>query len=229
MPQVKPQAVVLFSGGQDSTTCLAWALDRFSSVYAVAIDYGQRHRIELESAAAIARAAAVPLTVIPCDSLSALGGNALTGSDAVPTGDVPAGTVPITFVPGRNLLFLTLAAAFAYQRDITDLVTGVCQTDFSGYPDCRADTMAAMQQALRLGMASEFTIHTPLMHLTKADTVRLLQRLGRLDLLALSHTCYNGQVPPCGTCPACLLRAKGFAEAGVADPLVLDRRLSGSR
>jgi 7-cyano-7-deazaguanine synthase len=213
-------AVVVFSGGQDSTTCLAWALARWSRVACVAIDYGQRHRIELVAAQRIADAAGVPLAIVPCNSLSALGGNSLTGTLAVPTGFPADGTIPNTFVPGRNLVFLTLAAAYAYQRGLTELVTGVCQTDYSGYPDCRADTMVALQAALRAGMDAPFTIHTPLMYLTKAESVLLMRDLGRLDLLALSHTCYNGQVPPCGTCPACLLRAKGFAEAGIADPLL---------
>lgn len=213
-------AVVVFSGGQDSTTCLAWALARWSRVECVAIDYGQRHRIELEAAQTIVRTAGVPLKIIPCNSLTALGGNSLTGRLTVPEGVPDADTIPNTFVPGRNLLFMTIAAAYAYQRGISELVTGVCQTDYSGYPDCRADTMVALQAALRAGMAAEFTIHTPLMYLTKAESVLLMQQLGRLDLLALSHTCYNGVYPPCGTCPACLLRAKGFAEAGVADPLL---------
>ena len=213
-------AVVVFSGGQDSTTCLAWALARWSRVECVAIDYGQRHRIELAAAQRIADAAGVPLAIVPCNSLIALGGNSLTGTLTVPTGVPADGTIPNTFVPGRNLVFLTLAAAYAYQRGLTELVTGVCQTDYSGYPDCRADTMVALQAALRAGMDAPFTIHTPLMYLTKAESVLLMRDLGRLDLLALSHTCYNGQIPPCGTCPACLLRAKGFAEAGIADPLV---------
>ena len=213
-------AVVLFSGGQDSTTCLAWALARWSGVQCVAIDYGQRHIIELTAAAAVAKAAGVALTVVPCDSLRALGGSSLTGTLTVPSGVPAAGSIPNTFVPGRNLLFLTIAAAFAYQRGITEIVTGVCQTDYSGYPDCRADTIVALQAAVRAGMDSPFTIHTPLMYLTKAESVLLMRDLGKLELLALSHTCYNGSVPPCGTCPACLLRAKGFAEAGIPDPLL---------
>ncbi len=213
-------AVVLFSGGQDSTTCLAWAQARWAQVSCVAIDYGQRHRCELAAARIIAELARAPFTIVPCDSLTALGGNALTGTATVPHGVPAEGTLPVTFVPGRNLLFLTLVAAWAYQRGITDLVTGVCQTDFSGYPDCRADTMTAMQAALRAGMDSPFTIHTPLMHLTKAESILLMRDLGRLELLKHSHTCYNGVFPPCGTCPSCLLRAKGFASAGIADPLL---------
>ncbi len=212
--------VVLLSGGQDSTTCLAWAMRRFKRVEAATIDYGQRHRVELDAAAAIARAVGVRQRVIPCDSFRALGGNALTGDEAVADGLRAGDQLPNTFVPGRNLIFLTLAAAWAYQSGISELVTGVCQTDFSGYPDCRADTMSALQEALRRGMAAPFTIHTPLMHLTKAQTVRLISDLGALPLLALSHTCYNGSKPPCGSCPACVLRAKGFVEAGVPDPLL---------
>ncbi len=216
-------AVVLLSGGQDSTTCLAWTLKRFRRVEAVTIDYGQRHRIELDAAVAVARLAGVPQSVIPCDSFRALGGNSLTGGEAVVDGVVAATGLPNTFVPGRNLVFLTLAAAFAWQRSIPHLVAGVCQTDFSGYPDCRQTTLDALQGALRAGMDFPFEIHAPLMHLTKADSVRLAQELGCLPWLAHSHTCYNGSRPPCGTCPACRLRAKGFAEARVADPLVAGR------
>jgi 7-cyano-7-deazaguanine synthase len=214
------KALVLFSGGQDSTTCLAWALKRFARVRSVAIDYGQRHRIELQAAVEVARRAGVEHALLPCDSFRALGGNALTGTEAVQAGVRAEDSLPNTFVPGRNLIFLGLAAAFAYQRRTANIVTGVCETDYSGYPDCREATMQAMQEALRRGMDAPFVVHTPLMRLSKADTVRLARDLGALPLLAWSHTCYNGSVPPCGTCPACVLRAKGFAEAGVPDPLV---------
>lgn len=219
-PVTPDAAVVLLSGGQDSTTCLAWALERFARIDCVTIDYGQRHRVELEAARRVAEAAGVTQTTIPCDSFRALGGNSLTGGAAVATAVDPATGLPNTFVPGRNLVFLTLAASYAWQRGIADLVTGVCQTDYSGYPDCRADTMEALQAALRAGIDFPITIHTPLMHLTKAETVHMLRDLGRLDLLRHSHTCYNGAVPPCGTCPACVLRAKGFLEAGIEDPLM---------
>ena len=213
-------AVVLLSGGQDSATCLSWAQKRFQRLHAITIDYGQRHHIELGAAAEIARRAGVQQSVIPCDSFRALGGNSLTGSEDVLGGVRDDNHLPNTFVPGRNLVFITLAAAFAYQRGITEIVTGVCQTDYSGYPDCRADTMAALQESLRKGMEFPVTVHTPLMHLSKAETVKMMIEYGKLDLLAWSHTCYNGAVPPCGTCPACELRAKGFREAGVIDPLV---------
>lgn len=212
--------VVLLSGGQDSTTCLAWAQQHWERVEALCFDYGQRHRIELQAAKRIAAMAGVPFSLLPCDSFTALGGNALTGDEAVDEALPTADALPNTFVPGRNLIFLGLAAAFAWQRGISDLVTGVCETDYSGYPDCREATMESLAQTLSLGLDTPMRIHTPLMHLDKAATVRLAADLGALSLLAESHTCYQGHVPPCGCCPACRLRAKGFAEAGVADPLL---------
>ncbi len=213
-------AVVVFSGGQDSTTCLAWACARWPRVVAVTVNYGQRHQIELTAAREVAKLAGVEQVTLPCDSFRALGGNALTGSEAVADSVRAETGLPNTFVPGRNLILITLAAAFAWQRGITEIVTGVCETDYSGYPDCRESTMTALQAALRAGMDAPFTIHTPLMHLGKADTVRMIRDLGKLDWLAHSHTCYRGERPPCGTCPACRLRAKGFAEAGIPDPLI---------
>lgn len=217
------KALVVLSGGQDSTTCLYWAIERFGpdAVETVTFDYGQRHRIELDSAARIADLAGVENTCLPIDTFAALGGDALTDSEIdIATETDDAAGLPNTFVPGRNLIFLTYAAAYAYQRDIGHLVTGVAQTDFSGYPDCREDTIVALQQTLRLGMESEVSIHTPLMHLSKKDTVELAIKLGALPAMALTHTCYNGEQPPCGRCAACKLRAKGFAEAGVEDPLL---------
>ena len=160
-------------------------------------------------------------TLLPIDTFAALGGDALTDSDIpVQEGAAAETALPNTFVPGRNLVFLTFAAALAWQRGATHLVTGVAQTDYSGYPDCREDTIAALQQAIRLGMESEVVIHTPLMHLSKRETVEMARDLGALPAMAYTHTCYNGQRPPCGKCPACELRAKGFAEAGIEDPLV---------
>ncbi|MEM1175907.1 MAG: 7-cyano-7-deazaguanine synthase QueC [Pseudomonadota bacterium] len=217
------KALVVLSGGQDSTTCLFWAIEQFgrSNVSSVTFDYGQRHRIELESAAKIANLAGVEHTVLPIDTFAALGGNALTANSVeVESGEDAETGLPNTFVPGRNLVFLTFAAAFAYQRGIGHLVTGVAQTDYSGYPDCREDTLTSLQQSLRLGMEFEVSLHTPLMHLSKAQTVLLARDVGALSAMAWSHTCYNGAQPPCGVCPACDLRAKGFAEAGIADPLV---------
>lgn len=221
----REKALVVFSGGQDSTTCLYWALERFGAgqVETLTFDYGQRHRIELEAARSIAKFAAVPHTVLPIDTFSALGGNSLTDAalDIREAAPATAQALPNTFVPGRNLVFLTYAAAFAWQRNIRHLVTGVAQADYSGYPDCREDTIAALQAALRLGMERDFEIHTPLMNLSKSQTVDLANSLGALEALGMSHTCYRGMRPPCGSCPACVLRAKGFSESGIADPLLV--------
>ncbi len=216
----KDAALVVLSGGQDSTVCLAWALKHYKRVETITFDYGQRHRIELEAAKKIAALAGVPWYLLPIDSFRHLGGNSLTGDEAVSAGVREENNLPNTFVPGRNLIFMNFAAAYAYQRGITELVTGVCQTDYSGYPDCRESTMHALQDSLRAGMEAPFRIFTPLMQLTKGESIELAQELDAMDLLAWSHTCYNGTVPPCGTCPACLLRAKGFADAGIPDPLL---------
>ncbi|TIC87073.1 7-cyano-7-deazaguanine synthase QueC [Crenobacter intestini] len=212
-------ALVVLSGGQDSTTCLYWALARYRRVEAVTFDYGQRHRVELDAARTIARMAGVSQTVLPIDTFAALGGNALTDSGIAPAA-VEAGALPNTFVPGRNLVFLTFAAALAYQRGLGEIVTGVAEADYSGYPDCRAHTLAALEGAINLGMDTRIRLVAPLMALSKAETVALAAEVGALDALAYSHTCYEGEVPPCGRCVSCELRAKGFAEAGVADPLI---------
>ena len=217
------RALVVLSGGQDSTTCLYWAIDRFgaASVDTLTFDYGQRHRIELECAQHVAAHAGVPSTILPIDTFAALGGDALTDSDIDVQNEVePSSGLPNTFVPGRNLVFLTFAAAFAWQRGIGNVVTGVAQTDYSGYPDCREATITSLQHTIRLGMEFEVSLHTPLMHLSKKETVELARDLGALPAMALTHTCYNGKRPPCGECPACVLRARGFAEAGVEDPLL---------
>ena len=217
------RVLVVLSGGQDSTTCLYWAISEFgkNAVETVTFDYGQRHRVELDCAKTIASKAEVSNTLLPIDTFQILGGAALTDNQIEVNAELdPKIDLPNTFVPGRNLIFLTYAAALAYQRGINDLVTGVAQTDYSGYPDCREETIAALTNAINLGMETNIIIHTPLMHLTKAQTVELARDVGALEALADTHTCYNGLRPPCGECPACLLRAKGFAEAGVADPLV---------
>lgn len=217
------KALVVLSGGQDSTTCLYWAIDRFGRdrVSSVTFDYAQRHRIELDCARRIAAEAGVSNVCLPIDTFAALGGDALTDT-SIDVGEVAdtGAELPATFVAGRNLIFLTFAAAYAYRHDIRHLVAGVAQTDYSGYPDCREETMAALQNAIRLGMDSDVEIHTPLMHRSKKETVELAVQLGALDAMALTHTCYNGQQPPCGRCAACELRARGFVEAGVPDPLL---------
>lgn len=221
-------ALVLFSGGQDSATCLAWALDRFDRVETVGFDYGQRHRIELDCRATLRAGLgrlrpdwAAKLGDDHTIGLSALGevsNTALTRDVAI---EMTQGGLPNTFVPGRNIVFLTFAAALAYRRGLRHIVGGMCETDFSGYPDCRDDTIKALQVALNLGMDSRFVLHTPLMWIDKAQTWALARSLGGDALVELivedSHTCYLGtreQHHPwgygCGTCPACLLRAEGF-------------------
>ncbi len=213
--------LVVFSGGQDSTTCLHWALRSFAKVEAIFFDYGQRHASELQAAQTIAARLQVPLRVFNLDFFRELGGNALVDS-TVAIAPVPETGLPNTFVPGRNLIFLTYAASYAFTRGIRDLVTGVCQTDYSGYPDCRDATLKSLERALGLGLEYDeggLVIHTPLMFMTKAESVAWARELGALDSLAYSHTCYEGDYPPCGKCPACILRKKGFAEAGLEDPL----------
>jgi 7-cyano-7-deazaguanine synthase len=231
-------ALVLFSGGQDSTTCLGWALDRFTRVETIGFDYGQRHRVELDVRPTILAgmrsadpAWAARLGEDHLLDLAVLGrisDTSLTTDAAIA---MQAGGLPNTFVPGRNLMFVTLAAAVAYRRGLKHLVTGVCETDYSGYPDCRDDTIKAMQVTLNLGMDTRFVLHTPLMWIDKAATWRLAERLGGerfVELIARdTHTCYVGDRTHfhdwgwgCGTCPACELRAQGYARfrASAADP-----------
>lgn len=213
-------AVVVFSGGQDSTTCLAWARSRFDEVHALTFDYGQRHRAELTAARRIAKRVGVRHVVVNLHGFGQVSASALTRRNVKVRADGGLGGLPSTFTPGRNLVFLTVAASYAVSHGAADLVTGVCQTDYSGYPDCRRSTIDAVEQAIKLGNGLDaFRIHTPLMDLTKAETVRLAVELGALPLLAESHTCYQGARPACGTCPACVLRRRGFFEAGVPDPI----------
>ena len=232
------RALVLFSGGQDSTTCLAWALSRYAHVETVGFDYGQRHRIELDQRP-IVRERLVralpqwagrlgPDHVLDLSVLGQVSESALTRERAIA---LQSDGLPNTFVPARNLVFLAFAAALAYRRSIRVLVGGMCETDFSGYPDCRHDTIEAMQAALSLGLAERLRIETPLMWLDKAQTWSLAQALGGAALVELvvedTHTCYLGQREPrhawgrgCGTCPACALRAAGWERwrAAPGDP-----------
>ena len=222
------KAVVLLSGGQDSATCLAMAQasGRFKKIYAVNFDYGQRHWIEMACAQALARLAGCEYQRIPFPTLSEIDGYSTMISRQNETSpDVSAPHpihkhLPSTFLPGRNYLLLGLAAAFAFNVGASVIFTGTCQTDYSGYPDCREEAIDAIAKALRIAMDFPVVINTPLMHLTKAETVWMMQSLGKLDWYAHTHTCYKGERPPCEECPACVLRAKGFAEAGIHDPLM---------
>jgi 7-cyano-7-deazaguanine synthase len=224
-------ALVLFSGGQDSTTCLAWALERYPHVETIGFAYGQRHAVELDCRGPIRQALAGPRLgpdhrVDLTATLGGLGQTAMTADIAI---TMTEEGLPNTFVPGRNLLFLTCAAAIAWRRGLRRIVAGVCETDYSGYPDCRDDMIKAMQLALNLGMARRFVLETPLMWRDKAATWALADALGGAPLVALireqSHTCYLGDRTHrhewgygCGACPACELRAAGWRRwrAGLA-------------
>jgi 7-cyano-7-deazaguanine synthase len=230
------RALVLFSGGQDSTTCLAWALDRFAHVETLGFDYGQRHRAELDVRPTVLAAMRERLPhlagklgedhLVDLAVLGKISDTALTREREIA---MQATGLPNTFVPGRNLVFLTLAAALSYRRGAKHIVAGMCETDFSGYPDCRDDTMKAMQIALNLGMDSRFVIHTPLMWIDKAATWRLAHTLGGDALIEIirrdTHTCYNGDREHmhdwgygCGACPACKLRAAGYQRYLASNP-----------
>lgn len=232
------KALVVLSGGQDSTTCLHWALNQgYDEVHAITFDYNQRHRREIDAAVKIAADARVQShQVIEIGPI--LGGTSPLVSDAeleqYPDGDLPGG-LEKTFVPMRNQTFLTLAANRAYVLGARNLITGVCQEDFGGYPDCRQVFIDALEKACNLGTFTgqdgaleALKIHTPLMFLTKAESVHLALRLpGCFDALAFSHTSYDGQYPPLGADHATMLRAKGFEQAGVPDPLVLRAACEG--
>lgn len=221
------KALVVLSGGQDSATCMAWAAMNFDEVHAISFNYNQRHSKELEAAKKIAAMFGASHEVLDMPVLMGNKASALTdGSLAVNDADKVTG-LPKSFVPGRNLLFLNAAASVAITKGIFDLVTGVCQTDYSGYPDCRRKTIDAVEHSVYLGNqelcdkqgSGHFHIHTPLMYLTKAETVSLAARLPKgLEAVAHSWTCYEGGEKPCGVCGACALRIKGFAEAGIQDP-----------
>ena len=212
------KAVILLSGGQDSTTCLAWAKSNFDEIQGICFDYGQRHKIEIESAKKIAEKAEISLKIQKIDLFEGLTKNALTDED-IEINEGNEDELPSTFVPGRNLIFLSTAAIYARQLGIENIVTGVCQTDYSGYPDCREEFIKSAEKTISLAMDLKFKIHTPLMWLTKAESVELIRKHEGLELLKYSHTCYKGSRPACGECPACKLRLKGFKEAGILDPI----------
>jgi len=226
----KASALVLFSAGQDSATCLAWALDRFERVETIGFDYGQRHRVELSQRPAVRAALAAMRpdwgarlggdVLVDLSGYGRLAESALTADRAI---EMAGNGLPTTFVPGRNLVFLSVASAHAYRRGISTLVGGMCETDYSGYPDCRRATLDAMQSALSLGLDAPMIIETPLMHRSKAETWALAAELGGKPLVDLivetTHTCYEGDRQHrhawgygCGACPACELRAKGYKQ-----------------
>lgn len=216
------KALIIMSGGQDSVTCLYWALNRFDKVEAITFDYGQKHSVEIESAISICDREKVKHTIIDISFLDTLVESALTSNgDCTKTNE---NGLPTSFVPNRNQLFITLSHAYAQKIGANTLVTGVCQTDYSGYPDCRLDFITAIERTSNLGsgiieMEKLINIETPLMHLTKAQTFQLAKDEGCLEVVVNeSHTCYNGDTTPndwgkgCGECPACKLRAKGYEE-----------------
>lgn len=230
LPQLPRRALVLFSGGQDSTTCLAWALARYDHVETIGFDYGQRHAIELTLRPALLDTIRKYNPewdkklgmdhMIDLSLIAQISDTALTSNAAI---EMQKNGLPNTFVPGRNLLFMQVAATVAYRRELNVLVGGMCETDFSGYPDCRDDTMKALQVAMNLGMATQLKIETPLMWIDKAQTWELAESLGGSPLVELirteTHTCYMGERGTlhawghgCGTCPACALRARGYAQ-----------------
>ena len=217
------KALVVFSGGQDSTTCLFWALENFKEVHTITFTYGQRHGIEVEMARKIAEKAGVDFHLTDIAAIASIGRNSLTDSSIEMDQKKPADSFPNTFVPGRNLMFLTVAAMLAYRRSLNVLVGGMCETDFSGYPDCRDDAIKALQVALNIGMDTRLNLVTPLMWKNKKETWQLAFDLGGQSLVDLivqeTHTCYIGTHDElhewgygCGQCPACLLRKRGFAQ-----------------
>lgn len=208
----KETALVVFSGGQDSTTCLFWAMREFKKVYALSFIYGQKHRNEVELARHIAEEAEVEFEVMDVSFIGKLGRNSLTDMSIPMDQEKPMDSFPNTFVPGRNLFFLSIAAVYAREKGINHIVTGVSQTDFSGYPDCRDAFIKSLNVTLNLAMDEQFVIHTPLMWIDKAQTWQLADELGVLELIRHETlTCYNGvQGDGCGHCPSCKLRKEGL-------------------
>ncbi|MBR1719191.1 MAG: 7-cyano-7-deazaguanine synthase QueC [Phocaeicola sp.] len=209
---INEDALVVFSGGQDSTTCLFWAKKHFRKVHAITFIYGQKHVREVELARAIAQKAEVEINVLNVPLIGSLGKNSLTDSKLEMDSEKPADSYPNTFVPGRNLFFLSIAAVYAREKGIRHIITGVSQTDYSGYPDCRDAFIKSLNVTLNLAMDSQFILHTPLMWLDKAQTWEMADQLGVLDLVRNETlTCYNG-IPGdgCGHCPACTLRRQGL-------------------
>jgi len=217
---MKDNAIVLLSGGQDSTTSLFWAKKIFKNVEAVSFEYGQRHKIELRSSKVIAQIAGVKHKIFKIKEFNQIKNSALLDKKILVTQrDKINKNLPASFVPGRNILFLTVASSYAYTKNIKNLVVGVSQTDYSGYPDCRYNFIKAMEKALSQGLDYKIKIHTPLINKSKKEIVIFAKKLGIIEILKWTHTCYEGKRPGCGKCSACILREKGFREAGIKDPL----------
>lgn len=223
------KAMVVLSGGQDSTTCLFWAKTVFDEVYAITFDYGQKHSIELESAQKVASLANVPHEIVHVPQILRSRSPLTNPNEQLETYNnfeemdkIIGDRVELTFVPMRNAFFLTLAANYALEKDCYNLVTGVCEQDNANYPDCRLNFIQKQEETINEALGiQEFIIHTPLIHLSKAESIDLAKTLpGCMTALAHSHTCYAGEFPPCGKCHACVLRAQGFKEANELDPLV---------
>lgn len=215
------KALIIFSGGQDSTTCLGWAKERFDYIETITFDYGQKHKVEIAQASKIAKLMGVKNTLLSINAFTELNDSALINSNL----DISAHhqhkkNLPASFVPNRNAIFFTLAHAFAQKQDIGHLITGINQTDYSGYPDCRENFVKALETALNLGSEADIKFHYPLMHLTKGETFKLAKKKGILEIVVQqSHTCYNGDHESfhdwgygCGECPACILREKGWED-----------------
>ncbi len=213
------KALIVFSGGQDSTTCLGWALNNFDYVETITFDYGQKHKVEIEQAEKIAKLLNVKNSVLNINAFSQLNDSALINSDLdISSSHSTKKNLPASFVPNRNAIFFTLAHAFAQKQDIDNIIIGVNQTDYSGYPDCREDFVLALENSLNLGSESNIKFHYPLIHLTKAETFKMSEDENVLDMVINeSHTCYNGNHTTkfdwgygCGECPACILRKEGW-------------------
>jgi 7-cyano-7-deazaguanine synthase len=241
-PDTNSKALVVLSGGQDSTTCLFWAKSHFAEVRAITFSYGQRHAIELDSAREIAQLVGIEQDLVELGAVFAKLSSLTDSEQSIPkstsdashapsvnTSETISNPLPSTFVPGRNILFLSLAASRAYVHNCDTIVIGVSQEDFAGYPDCREGFISSMETAIANGLDRQIKIAAPLMHLNKKETVELAMTFpGCLEALSLSTTCYNGAIPPCQECNACVLRAKGFSQAGIADPLVVRTSATGA-
>ena len=223
------EVIVVMSGGADSLISLFWAMKKWvpecaligGYIEAVTFDYGQRHTRELKCAEEICKTFNIPHTVIKLSGYEAIKGSALLDTDAPIEMNEETG-MPTSFVPGRNLVFLTYAASLAYTKGCHNLVGGMCQTDYSGYVDCRDSSIKALQGALTLGLGFDIYIHTPLMWMTKAESIKLAKKNRAIEYLHMTQTCYEGKVPACGVCPSCKLRIQGFKEAGFIDPIAYE-------